>query len=667
MALTVFAEKMGFFHKGSAGFGVAPLDVCLSPPPGPVPIPYTNVLYAKDLIKGSKSVRIDGEPTFLEDYSETSTSIGDEGGTLGGSVITGVILGKGYFMVWSMTVSIEGLGVCRHGDMMGQNSASSPPSSIDAAAVNKPVSVSAPVPTPVATQQAAQAKVLQATGPGDSKPAPQVPCDFEKIEIECKHTGTGEGKRGFGPFEFTYHGQIHDNLPRPKDPKKKAFTPNIQGIAGTRDDKAETFKIKLSGGPGYGCTKQHPRITITNRATGEREVHEGKTEAQFKAKCFPLPPPPHASMSPAAIIGYFWFPPGAVTRYVVEVESCGVLANHGPGFRKLARQIDVFSSDKYKLSIEIPTIIGRNYEKAGTGPRKFPLVEHMPKATPVEPGKSRWNKETDYNKELPANNPYHGLKPIDRAIVEVVSTVKLERNSEDLKVTESLGKLVRAIAELENNIQSIMNFIKDLQPTVGWKFSFKIGFFKGEMTLEWGSKEGPDHTVFNWWKFTPSLTLLSLELEAEFGVDICVLRAFKVTLVFFGKVAGEVKLETSVEATHDRPTWELMIGAEISGELGIKLALGADWATATGKVAIAFPFEAKPEIDPQKGFGIPWKLESKGIKANIIGSIKFVGSFSKSVTLKEPSKLGEGRFPEGGKQPTGVPAPGGQVGGKGKP
>ena len=30
------------------------------------------------------SVRIDGEPTFLEDYSETSTSIGDEGGTLAG-------------------------------------------------------------------------------------------------------------------------------------------------------------------------------------------------------------------------------------------------------------------------------------------------------------------------------------------------------------------------------------------------------------------------------------------------------------------------------------------------------------------------------------------------------------------------------------------------------
>lgn len=650
MALTVFAEKMGFFHKGSAGFGVAPLDVCLSPPPGPVPIPYTNVLFAKDLIKGSKTVRIDGEPTFLEDYSETSTSIGDEGGTLGGSVITGVILGKGYFMVWSMTVHIEGLGVCRHGDMMGQNSASSPPSSIDAAAVSKPANVSAPVPAPVAAQRAAQAKVLQATGPGDSKPAVQVPCDFEKIEIECSHTGAGKGKRGFGPFEYTYNGQIRDNLPRPKD-RRRVFVPNIQAIAGTRDSEAETLKIKLSGGPGYGCSKKHPRISITNRATGQKQTHEGKTEVEFKAKCVALPPPMHSSMSPAAIIGYFWFPPGATTSYTVEVESCGVLANLGKGFRKLSRQIDVFSSDEYKLSIEIPSAVNRNYEKAGTGPRKFPLLEHIPPAKPVAPGHSRWNRETTYNK---------GPKPIDQAIVEIASSVKLERNNGDLKVTESLGKLVRAIAEIENNIQSVMNFIKDLQPTVGWKFSFSIGFFKGGMELEWAAKEAPDHTVYRWWKFTPSLTLISLDLDVEFGVDVAVLRTFKITVVLFGQVGGEVKLDTPVEATPTTPSWETTIGLDIKGELGIKAALGADWVTATGKMVVAFPFEAKPKIDPGDGFGIHWKVDFKGLNASLIGSIKFVGNFSTKVQWIPPRNLGQGRFPEGGTKPTSVPAPGGR-------
>jgi hypothetical protein len=657
MALTVFAEKMGFFHKGSGGIGVAPLDVCLSPPPGPVPIPYTNVLFAKDLIKGSKTVRIDGEPTFLEDHSETSTSIGDEGGTLGGSVVTGVILGKGYFMVWSMTVQIEGLGVCRHGDMMGQNSASSPPSSIDAAAVSKPASVSAPVPGPVAARRAAEAKVLQATGPGDSKPVALIPCAFDKVSIECKHVGQR------GPWDFTFNGQIQDNLPRKQG---KLLTPNIQAVAST--SKPETLKIKITGGPGYGCSKRHPKVVITNRATGKVETHEGKTEVSLEAKCVALPPPAHASMNPAAIIGYFWFPPGATTRYVAEVESCGVTKSLGRGFQKLSRQIEVFSDDKYKLSIEIPSLRQRAYEREGTGPRKLPILSHVPAAKPLEAGKtSHWSKETDYDKELPANNPFHGQKPIDRAITEVVSTVKLERNSEDLKVSESLGKMVRAIAELENNIQSIMNFIKDLQPTIGWKFSFKVGFFSGKMALEWGWKEAPgSNAVYGWWKFTPELTLLSLELEAEFGVDVAVLRSFKVTLVLFGKLGGEVKLETPVEATPDKPTWDINIGAEINGELGIRLALGADWVTATGKMALAFPFEAQPQIDPKDGFGINWKLEFKGLTAHLVGSIKFVGGFTKTVTWIPPRTLGSGRFPEAKKLPTGVPAPGGQVGQVGK-
>ena len=654
MALTVFAEKMGFFHKGSGGFGVAPLDVCLSPPPGPVPIPYTNVLFAKDLIKGSKTVRIDGEPTFLEDVSETWTSIGDEGGTLGGSVVTGVILGKGFFMVWSMTVQIEGLGVCRHGDMMGQNSASAPPSSIDAAAVSQPASVTAAVPGPVAGRRNAQAEVLKAAGPGDSKPVQPIPCCFDKITIGCKH--------GRGPWEFTFDGQIKDNLPKPKGKKPKQ--PNLQGVAATKGDKQESFKIQISGGPGYGCSKRHPRINITNRSTGQKQTHEGKTELELPATCTLGPPPAHASMSPAAIIAYFWFPPGEITRYIAEIESCGVTANFELGFQKLSRQIDVFPNDKYKLSIDIPSVRKRNYEKAGTGPRRFPLIEHIPPAKKPKPGESRWNNETDYNKELDKSSPYHGYGPADRAIVEVLSTVKLERNNEDLKVSESLGKMVRAIAEIENNIQSVVNFIKDLQPTVGWKFSFSVGFFSGNMTLEWGWKEDPaSNVVYGWWKFAPSLTLLSIELEAEFGVDVAVFRSYKVTLVLFGKISGEVKLETTVEATPDKPAWELTVGAEIAGELGLKAALGADWVTATGKIAIAFPFEAKPKIDPKDGFGIHWKLDYSGIKAHLVGSIKFVGSFSKTVQWTPPKTLGSGRIPKAAKLPTHVPGGGGGGGG----
>src|SRR5262245_53094998 len=114
MGLTVFAEKMGFFHKGSSGKGIAPADVCLSPPPppaGPIPVPYVNVLSAPDLSKGSKTVKIDGEETALEDSSEVSTSTGDEAGTQGGNVITHKTKGKGSFTLWSFVVKVEGKGV----------------------------------------------------------------------------------------------------------------------------------------------------------------------------------------------------------------------------------------------------------------------------------------------------------------------------------------------------------------------------------------------------------------------------------------------------------------------------------------------------------------------------------------------------------------------------
>jgi uncharacterized Zn-binding protein involved in type VI secretion len=124
MGLTVFAEGMGLFHKGSGGKAIAPGDVCLTPPPppaGPLPVPYVNLVNASDLAKGSSSVKVDGEPTALEDSSEISTSSGDEAGTQGGNVVTHKTKGKGLFTMWSHTVKIEGKGVCRNGDPTGQN------------------------------------------------------------------------------------------------------------------------------------------------------------------------------------------------------------------------------------------------------------------------------------------------------------------------------------------------------------------------------------------------------------------------------------------------------------------------------------------------------------------------------------------------------------------
>ncbi|MDI3337551.1 DUF4150 domain-containing protein [Defluviimonas aestuarii] len=138
MGNSVYAENMGFFHKASGGKGVAPGDVCLSPPPppaGPVPVPYVNMLQASDLAQGSKTVKIMGTPTALENASHVSTSTGNEAGTQGGGVVTHKTKGKGSFKLWSFVVKAEGKGVCRHGDPMEQNTASPLPNTVDLSAM----------------------------------------------------------------------------------------------------------------------------------------------------------------------------------------------------------------------------------------------------------------------------------------------------------------------------------------------------------------------------------------------------------------------------------------------------------------------------------------------------------------------------------------------------
>lgn len=155
MGNSVYSGGMGLFHKNSDGHGEAFPDVCLSPPPppaGPPPIPYPNTLQASDLSDGSSTVKVQGAETALEDVSNVKTSSGDEGGTQGGNVVTHKTKGKGYFMLWSFDVKIEGKGVDRHGDPIGQNCASSPPGAADIMAmVNQAVKGAFNPPEPCTT------------------------------------------------------------------------------------------------------------------------------------------------------------------------------------------------------------------------------------------------------------------------------------------------------------------------------------------------------------------------------------------------------------------------------------------------------------------------------------------------------------------------------------
>jgi len=107
-------------------------DVCLSPPSppaGPLPIPYPNTSFSKDMKNGSKRVKIGGSEVMLKDQSYYKSSpLGDEAATrsFGANVLSHSITGKTYFAAWSMDVKFEGENVDRHLDLTTSNHSSYP-------------------------------------------------------------------------------------------------------------------------------------------------------------------------------------------------------------------------------------------------------------------------------------------------------------------------------------------------------------------------------------------------------------------------------------------------------------------------------------------------------------------------------------------------------------
>lgn len=109
-------------------------DVCMSPPAppaGPLPVPYPNSSFAKDLKDGSKKVKIGGKPVALAaDSHYKSSPLGDEASTksFGANVIDHGNAGKTFNAAFSMDVSVEGKNVPRALDLTTSNHTGKQPS-----------------------------------------------------------------------------------------------------------------------------------------------------------------------------------------------------------------------------------------------------------------------------------------------------------------------------------------------------------------------------------------------------------------------------------------------------------------------------------------------------------------------------------------------------------
>ncbi|WP_444996648.1 PAAR-like domain-containing protein [Aliikangiella sp. IMCC44359] len=117
----VFANNRNIIHKGSGDKAVfsAP-DVCkTSVGSAIVPLPYPNFSRSSDLKKGSKSVKVNSQPSALK-KSNFATSKGDQAGSMKG-LISSKVGDKTEFISYSFDVKFEGQNVVRHADMTTHN------------------------------------------------------------------------------------------------------------------------------------------------------------------------------------------------------------------------------------------------------------------------------------------------------------------------------------------------------------------------------------------------------------------------------------------------------------------------------------------------------------------------------------------------------------------
>src|SRR5690606_1173064 len=151
------------------------------------------------------------------------------------------------------------------------------------------------------------------------------------------------------------------NLPPPAGGRPR--TKVIEVVGSHLDRGAAEITVELQGGPGYGCARNPPKLTIVDSAR-ERPVFDGQTRVTFKAKCRALPPPPSALTNPFALVTYHFFPDQVLNLYTIDVESCGVLADGSYGFGRSQQKVRVYPKDTYKLSVSIPAVSKRSYERA---------------------------------------------------------------------------------------------------------------------------------------------------------------------------------------------------------------------------------------------------------------------------------------------------------------
>jgi len=481
------------------------------------------------------------------------------------------------------------------------------------------------------------------------------PCDFDVVELKCKHCGKGRKIAGV-KFQLDAQGKPQgDHVKSPN--KKRPFLPDrFEVIA---DDEVT---ITVSGGPGYHDGK-HPMMTLTPPAAigGAPVVVHGQTSHEFKVAYtkgwFEQRLKAGSGLGFGGALKQLFFPEPLV--YALRVEACGA-RKQGATFGALAQSIHAYPGDIFKISLTLPSLKkvekqsfsgkegasrvvessqtvsgfqGNSHTKGDELRTGGPTQSYSVKEKVVDRhGGVEQNQKVTQGSDgkLTYTDDYKEAKAGDGAALATAKSVKITRENGDITNSFKIAEFIDFIANLRAKCMDVVDFIRavaDKSPKIGWSLSYTLELLSGSLEYSWGYKEWPkDHTVYRYWKIEASLTVISCKLELAFGAQL-----LKAKAQVYGQLSADLKVKASKEADPDAVGLAASVSATLTpgGEIGVRGALG-DWIEVVGKVTAAFEGSTKIDLSP---FKWTFKIDLSEGKGTFIAKSKFGLSYEAKATL----------------------------------
>jgi hypothetical protein len=489
-----------------------------------------------------------------------------------------------------------------------------------------------PVGSPCATCQARQPP---------PQPRTPVPCDFDAVQLICKHCGTED--REIQSFEFKLQGRaITHNLRRSPNRARPLIESTFDVI---HDDD---ITVKIVGGP--GPCGAHMALVICP-PSGPAQSLVGQREHKFKAQ-YPndwvernLANARGRPFLPA--IRAFFYPPPV--SYAVDVFSCarreGGLILAAATFGHYSKRIDVYPSDIFGIALKVPSFkkitrdgstdvtmfgaaqiterSGRTVERgfAGQSRRVEESTSYGERPTTVSRSETLQDRrgtleERQTLTEQPGGGTGHtnDLTGTNDGMAHPLrrpGALTITHNRGDITNRFQLVAWIDGILGFLDAIKALIDGLKQLMSAaqVGWGFSLEIEFLSGELKVEWGWKEWKkDHQIYRYWKVGGSITVFDVRAEINFGIKI-----LKAEARIFGALTGNLKIASELQANPDDPRAppEVTATGAAGGEIGVRGALG-DWVKVEGKITAGIEGESKFTFAPFKWTMQAYRAKGEG-------------------------------------------------------